>query len=54
MGSGGVGTHVAGELFKMMTGVNVVPVSRGALPRFSIFSVDRVSRLAASREMPME
>jgi tripartite-type tricarboxylate transporter receptor subunit TctC len=35
MGSGGIGSppHVAGELFKMMTGVNVVPVQyRGGAP----------------------
>jgi tripartite-type tricarboxylate transporter receptor subunit TctC len=35
MGSSGVGTppHVAGELFKMMTGVNIVPVQyRGSAP----------------------
>jgi tripartite-type tricarboxylate transporter receptor subunit TctC len=35
MGSGGIGSppHVAGELFKMMTGVNIVPVQyRGGAP----------------------
>ena len=44
MASGGIGSgnHISGELFKMMTGVNLVHVPyRGAGPRLSICSADR-------------
>ena len=38
MASGGIGTvaHLSGELFKVMTGVNMIHVRRGHQPGFSI------------------
>ena len=44
MGSGGIGSiqHVSGELFKMMTGVNIVHVPyRGGVARLPICSAGR-------------
>jgi tripartite-type tricarboxylate transporter receptor subunit TctC len=56
MASGGNGSpaHVAGELFKMMTGVNMVHVPyRGGASGLTDLIGDRATRPTASRELPM-
>jgi hypothetical protein len=55
VGSTGGTSHLAGELFKLMTGVDMVHIQyRGSGPALIDLSPGRAKRLTASREMPTE
>jgi len=57
MASGGIGTpqHVAGELFKMMTGTNIVEVQyRGTAPAFTDLLGGRVQMMFATMPSSIE